>query len=306
MLEPDASRLGAGHLSVRSLAVGGPGRRYACYLPNKPSATPPVLLVLHGYGGSADDARLYGLEPLADREGFVLAYAEAPAGEWNVGHQYRNADPGVQDRDDVGYLDALISDLPHALPCVPGRVGLVGVSMGGLMAVSAAAAMPQRVAGIAAVISGMTNRQPQACGPAAALPYLLVIGEDDRLLPPDHGPEHAVAGQDGQPLWLLPYDETLAHWADWNICEGERHTTVEVGSHLGRPGQYTRHAWHRAGLEWVVGCRVAAMGHRWPGQRQHPRERSDPSLTGRLGPPAAWPEGAELVWRFLERHLVGH
>lgn len=297
--EPDAARLGLGSVTVRDLPVDNAERRYTLYRPDGVQRPAMTVLVLHGYGGSAVDSRLYGLEPVADREGFVVAYAEAPAGEWCIGHQYRNANPAVQQRDDVAYLDALLADLAMAVPAGGGAVMLLGVSMGGMMAISYAAARPGRVAALAGVISGMTNRQPPALQAGSAVPCLLVIGEDDRLLPPDHGIDFAVRGQDESPLWLLSYERTLSHWARWNGCDGPPIVQLETGGTHGQPVALTRHVWLAEGRPRVMGCRISPLGHRWPGLLQHPRERIDLSLGAKLGPACAWPEGAELVWAFF-------
>lgn len=304
MADATVGRWGRGRIVQRPLDVDGDARRYALYVPPDLDAGGTTVVVLHGYGGSADDARLYGMEIVADRERFALAYAEAPAGEWNIGHEYRNADAAVHRRDDIACLDAVIADLPLALQAPPGLVAMLGVSMGGMMGVSYAAARPGRLAAIAGVISGMTNRQPASMGPVAAVPYLLVIGEDDRLLPPDRGLDFAVPGRDGQPLWLLAYEETLSHWARWNGFDGPPVLSIESDGGEGASATLTRQVWSRGGRETVVGCRIRPLGHRWPGLLKHPREFADPSLSAKLGPACAWPEGAELVWRFLQPQLV--
>jgi polyhydroxybutyrate depolymerase len=295
---------GSGEFTDLTLGADGERRSYCLYRPEAVQAAPRVVVVLHGYGGSAADSRMYGMEAVADREGFVLAYAQAPGGEWNIGHQYRNTDPAVQRRDDLAYLDALIADLPRVLEAPVRAVGLLGVSLGGVMAISHAAATRHHIGAIASVISGMTNRQWPACRTTASVPYMLVIGTKDRLLPPDNGQEFAVAGQDGQPLWLLPYEQTLTHWAASQGCIEPRLVSLVPDSAEGGISLVTRHAWLRNGREHVVGCRIHGMGHRWPGMLMHPRERTDPSLTSRLGPACGQVNGAELVWRFLEPHLL--
>ena len=54
--------------------------------PNSVGARAPLVVVLHGEGGSAAQARdELGWNAVADREGFVVAYPEGINHEWNAG-----------------------------------------------------------------------------------------------------------------------------------------------------------------------------------------------------------------------------
>lgn len=299
--EVPGSPFGRGSYVEHNLGVAGANRLYGRYEPPEWRPGSPVVVMLHGFGGSAADARLYGMERVADREGLLLAYASGPAGEWNIGANYRNASTAVQGRDDIGYLDRLLDELAGASGARTPAVYLVGNSMGGLMAVTYACARSERVAGIAAVISGMTSGQLASCRPGRPVPFALLIGSADRLLPPFNGRDHAVQGVDGSMLWLASFDESLEFWARANGCNASFSETNLPRRKPDDPTSIVRRDFGECRGAGVVGYRFEGMGHRWPGMMRHPREADDPLLAERLGPPSGQADGAELIWDFFER-----
>ena len=68
----------------------------------------PLVVVLHGAGGTASDVRAHlGWDALADREGMMIAYPDGLDRTWNAGACCGPArDRGV---DDVAFLDALVA-----------------------------------------------------------------------------------------------------------------------------------------------------------------------------------------------------
>ena len=89
----------------------GEMRTYWLYVPEGANPATPLVLVLHGYGGSAEGYCPAMLE-VAEREGFAVCY---PQGEkdakgktgWNVGYDVQQ---GLE-RDDVGFVKALVKHL---------------------------------------------------------------------------------------------------------------------------------------------------------------------------------------------------
>src|SRR5262245_8759826 len=64
---------------ARSVTVGGSVRHYLIHLPPDHSdrAPMPLVIALHAAGSSAAEFRRYaGLDRIADREGFAVAYPE--------------------------------------------------------------------------------------------------------------------------------------------------------------------------------------------------------------------------------------
>ena len=111
----------------------GEMRTYWLYVPEGANPATPLVLVLHGYGGSAEGYCPAMLE-VAEREGFAVCY---PQGEkdakgktgWNVGYDVQQ---GLE-RDDVGFVKALVKHLRKTHHIGKDNVFMSGMSNGGEM-----------------------------------------------------------------------------------------------------------------------------------------------------------------------------
>ena len=111
----------------------GEVRTYWLYVPEGAGPATPLVLVLHGYGGSAEGYCPAMLE-VAEREGFAVCY---PQGEkdakgktgWNVGYDVQQ---GLE-RDDVGFVKALVKHLRGKHRIGKDNVFMSGMSNGGEM-----------------------------------------------------------------------------------------------------------------------------------------------------------------------------
>ena len=72
--------------STHALTVGGRKRTYIVYRPADLPASAPLVVMLHGGYGSADQAeKTYGWNDEADREHFLVAYPDGLNRAWNTG-----------------------------------------------------------------------------------------------------------------------------------------------------------------------------------------------------------------------------
>jgi polyhydroxybutyrate depolymerase len=148
----------------RTVCVGGGTARKA-----------PLVVYLHGYGGSGSDDAL-GLGGISAREGFLYAAPDAlpdAAGrrEWRAA-----------DRE---FVIRLIDRVVSANRSDPARVYVVGFSLGGFAALDLACAHPESVA--AAVSVSGTRFQPTAPCAQGSVSTLHVHGEEDRTVAPGGG-----------------------------------------------------------------------------------------------------------------------
>ena len=94
--------------TVHTLMHRGLERRFVLHVPIS-TATPelrPLVVVLHGSHQPPQELRDWlPMEPIADREGFVVAYPDAIDGRWNYGAR---PDEKI---DDLGFIDALVERL---------------------------------------------------------------------------------------------------------------------------------------------------------------------------------------------------
>jgi polyhydroxybutyrate depolymerase len=159
----------------------------------------PLVLALHGSDGSAADMEAFtGYDELADREHFVVAYADGllvqgdgyTSRSWNSGDCCEPAtSAGV---NDVAFLSELLDRLIARYPVDPERVFVVGHSNGAIMAQVLGCRLADRIAGVASVAGALDDTQ--SCNPDRALPFLEIHGTYDQNVMWD-------AGQSGVSAW---------------------------------------------------------------------------------------------------------
>jgi len=189
---------GGGARPVESFAFDG--RAIDMYVPaNAPAAgTRSLLVVLHGgMGNSAGVRRNLGMDGVADKYGFLVAYLNGTPSRirdsmktWNAGEccglaQRRNV-------DDVGYITAAVHIIEQKYGVDPGRVYGLGHSNGAMMT--------QRVmceTGLyraAVPISGPLELDTNICPAARGKRIMAIHGTDDANVPIAGGPGKGIAG----------------------------------------------------------------------------------------------------------------
>jgi len=193
---------------VHTFVHQGIDRRFVLHVPRGAAPGPrPLVVVLHGSHQPPQELREWlPMEPIADREGFVVAYPDAIDGRWNYGAQ---PDEKI---DDLGFIDALLERLVSDGIADPARIYVAGISRGALMTWTLLCRQPGRFAAAAALSSGMTSVHPASCTPSRLIPILAVAGTADSVQPYD--------GRAGSPR-LLSIPETMTFWRRLHDCAAE-------------------------------------------------------------------------------------
>lgn len=199
-----------------------PRAPYITHVPDasKHPGVRPLVIGLHGYGGSADDADGYfDLARLTSQEGVITV---APSGQKDAtGARFWNAvdtccdffDTGT---DDVGYLRELVKEFTQKYPVDSKRVYVMGLSNGGAMAMRLACEAADTFAAIVSV-SGPFATQPSTCKPSQGVGVRLLHGTSDRVVPYGGGALAVPAGPKAG-LRLPPARAVAEHWARVNGC----------------------------------------------------------------------------------------
>jgi polyhydroxybutyrate depolymerase len=171
-----------------TITVDGLERNYLLHAPVRADVTAPIplLIVIHGAGGSAAKAEAAtGMTELADADGFLVAYPQGTqaadvAGEysWNAGACC--ATPVKKKIDDVAFIAAMIADIAKEQPVDPEQVYVSGFSNGGMLSYRLACELPGVFAGVA-VVAGALN--VSECAAEGATSILLVHGTGDQTVP---------------------------------------------------------------------------------------------------------------------------
>lgn len=172
-----------------TIRVGLLTRTYGVHLPNPlPTGAIPAVIACHPGGtNAAFFARESGWSSVADQNGFAVIYPEGtPAGSieaWNAWVCCGSATQlGV---DDIGFLSAMIDELPTRFNLDRSRVYVTGFSNGGNLAERMAAMASTKIAA-AAGVSGALTTLDAAVGPP--IPVLHIHGMVDTHEPYAGGP----------------------------------------------------------------------------------------------------------------------
>ena len=251
---------------VLQLDVGAANRTALVHVPPGLAAGQPrpLVLALHGYGGSGPRMEPYsGFSAVADRDRFLVAYPSSSGRSWNSTAARGRA-------DDVRFLAQLIDLLSQTMCVDPGRVFATGVSNGGSMVALAACALSTRIVAVAPV-AGDYSRQP-ACRPARPVSVLEIHGTADQIVPYFGGRPRRTA--DGLP-------PVVDQWVRRDRCGPRRRAGV-----LAPRARWF--AWSGcAGGVRVEHIRIDGGRHQWPGATP-----PDP------GPPSTFC-GACTIWAFF-------
>ncbi len=273
-------------------------RRYELHLPPDPAAPTPKALVvsLHGKGQSIEGIRRWlRFEPVADREGFAIAYPEALDGRWSYGRPTVDPMPRVGDRpaDDVGFIAAIITELVSQGIADADRVYVAGASRGGLMTFTIACALSEQIAAAAPLITGMTDLQRDDCRPALPVPLLVLAGTSD-----------FVQRYDG---WLLRHGrllsvpETMEYWRNLHGRTGQKSAPLPHLNPFDRTGVgVVRWTGCRSNDEPLRLYRIFGGGHTLPSLAP-----AKPGPPGKFGRRNRDIETAEVLWAFFrDRRLA--
>lgn len=279
------------------LSLDGTQRRYRVYVPSSyesAAVSPrPLVLAFHGWGQSAAGmSRLTGLDELAEKYDFIIAYPEAIDGNWNDGRP--NINPTV---DDVSFVRELIDALESQYRIDPKRIYATGLSNGGHMCNRLAIEMSDRIAAVApvaAVISKALSQSPVAGQP---VPLLLIEGDADPVTPYGGGIVGRAGINRGE---VLSADATITYWVARNHAASQAAVLIEPDVDP-RDGTRVRRATYAkseqgAGAE-VEFLRIEGGGHTWPQGLQYLPE----SLIGRTSRDVS---ASEEIWEFFSRQAL--
>lgn len=279
----------------RVLPLGNAQRSYYIHAPAGLQPNAPLVIMLHGAGGSGKHAaESYGWLRKADEARFLLIAPDASTAlpnqeasflrnprAWNDGSG--RGGPNITASDDIGFLRALIDEAARTHGIDRKRVYVSGFSSGSSMTQRVGVDMTNEVAAIAPVAGYLSARAPTL---SRGMPVIYLLGDADPLAPYKGGAvEHPWGKRVDfmEPAGLIP-----ARWAGFNGCPASSTTRPYDGVYLER--------WQncRDGVE-VAFYTIEGMGHHWPGSERGP-------LMERNGGPSKNPfRAVDLIWDFFRR-----
>lgn len=272
---------------VISVAAGGESRTVRVHAPRRASGPMPLVLNLHGSGGTAAGQEwVSGMDAAADAHVFLVAYPQGavPMGggfAWNVPGQPLVGGARVPSgaADDVDFIDRAIGALARAYPVDLRRIYLTGYSGGARMASYLACALTTHVAAIAPV-AGV--RFPAPCADPRPVPVIAFHGTSDPINP--------YQGGDGA-RWSDGVEKAVRRWAEHDGC-------APAAAILRTAPGVRRFDYERCAAGAAVQLyAIDGMGHVWPGGAMLPAAQAQ-----RFGPASRAIDANEVMWAFFETH----
>ncbi len=292
-------------LEARTVQVGALERHYLEHKPDTVAPGAPVVILLHGGGGSMTKLFERRRRPtrqwleLSRREGFLLLAPNgtsnqtgAPTGDrqaWNDLRPDKRRD--AAEVDDVAFIAALIDEAARRHGIDRTRIYVTGASNGGMMTYRLLIERPDLfAAGVAFIATLPESTVPE---PPRPTPIMIVNGTKDPLVLYEGGP---VARNRGQ---MRSSDATVAYWVAANRAgPGESVSLPDRNAEDGCRLIETRYPATEGGAE-VLFIKMEGGGHVMPSTQM---TRLGPLASRILGPPCAEADGAELAWAFMRRH----
>ncbi|MEZ5567569.1 MAG: alpha/beta hydrolase-fold protein [Halioglobus sp.] len=144
----------------------------------------PLLILLHGFGANGIIQALYmGLDSRVDSKQIVLVMPDGTLNSggrrfWNATAACCARTPEEQAIDDVAYISGLIEEAAATYSIDPTRVGLLGHSNGGFMALRMACEASEIVTSVVS-LAGSTFADEMQCAPATRRVSVAAIHGDN-------------------------------------------------------------------------------------------------------------------------------
>jgi|CXWL01.1.fsa_nt_gi polyhydroxybutyrate depolymerase len=285
-----------------AIVVKGMERTYVVHIPAgyRPQTSAPVVIMLHGGGGTAK-AAMWETEwtAKADKEGFLAVFPNAMARDpaqpshfsanpqlWNDGSERFYSGQAIV--DDVGFIAALLDDLSARFSVDERRIFLTGFSNGASMSFFAGAQLPDRIAAIAPVAGALWIDPPTLRHPVSlcyitgtADPLNLIEGGIPRLA---SGASDKVRAKPKPPV-----RDSILKWGKALGCP----TTASSASYA--RGVRTETYSPCMGPAEVIYIAVDGLGHTWAGGRSILPE----SMVGRKSNSIS---ATDVIWDFFQKH----
>jgi polyhydroxybutyrate depolymerase len=223
-----------------------------CILVSPPNVQPgeklPLIFVLHGFTETAVAERSIGFwDAAVVKDRFIAAFPQGDFNSWNAGGCCALAKAG--NIDDMGYLQALVTQAKQRPDVDPARIFMVGESNGGMMTYRFLCQHADELAGAASV----EGTSVAGCEPNAPIRLLHVHGRDDTTVPYDGG-QSLISWVLGVSFASVPYSVQQVATAEG--CGSPSTQTA---------GKVTTQTWTGCGAGGPVQLvSVDGWGHSWP------------------------------------------
>ena len=241
---------------------GGITRQYIYYEPTELNEQLPLVFVMHGFTGDANDIKNYSkMNDFADQYGFAVCYPRGTVDSggnrfWNVGYAFHQNETV----NDVGFLTELAVYLQDTHALNPDYTFATGMSNGGEMCYMLACQAYDTFKAVAPVAGMILQVILDECDESPAIPIFEIHGSQDNVTPLSGDPDN----NDGWGAYPS-IQSTINYFAEKNECtivvnglvpniDTSDNSFIESEKHLN--GINENEVWY---------YKVVGGGHDWPG-----------------------------------------
>jgi polyhydroxybutyrate depolymerase len=240
----------------------GIDRNYIYYEPDGLEANSPLVFVMHGYSGDAENIRNYSnMNDIADQYGFAVCYPRGTVDDsnnrfWNVGYDFHPNETV----DDVDFLKELANYLQSENNLSVDKTFATGMSNGGEMCYMLACQASDTFSAVAPVAGMMLQDIIDTCNPINLISIFEIHGVNDNVNYYDGDPTSS-GGWGIYPSIPL----TIEYWTELNNCtefstQNLPDTNISDGSYVVSEKNYGA-----ANNNEIWLYKIFGGGHDWPG-----------------------------------------
>lgn len=281
-------------------------REYKVHLPSgyNKNTTFPLVIFLHGGGGSMQEVYKEGMDKMSDKHSFILAIPQGSGkkilgktiGSWHSGNWsgWSTLNPGSSccgyagenNIDDVGFIAKMITEIKKNYAVDEKRIYATGISNGAMMSYRLACELSDTIAAAAPVAPPFV---PEVCA-QCPLPVSIIHtqGTADPCALYEGGTCDSCLGS--KPIAAQSAKGMVNFWAKKNACSTEPTTIYKKGN-----AHCELYAQCQGGTE-VEFCTIEGGGHTWPGGTQY-------LPASKIGP-VSHDISFDQIWEFLQKHRL--
>lgn len=231
----------------------GLDRRFLVITPADAPTGAPVLLMLHGAGGTAENqANMSEVSDLVAAEGVWAVLPDALYGRWEDPTQPTGA-------DDIGFLRRVIDFAVGEFELDASRVYATGLSAGAFMTTQVGCALADQVAATAVVAGAITRQLSLNCDPQPTpRPIMFIAGTTDLIVP-----------YNGGRFGVLSLPDTFDFYLGLHQCNPASTTVEELPVVVQDGTSVTLSRNDDCAVPEVRLYTVEGGGHAWPGGWQY-------------------------------------
>ena len=228
-----------------TLTSGGHTRSYLIHVPMHVDVNTPykMILAFHGLGDTSGHfARRTGFSALADKNNFIVVYPESYISSWADGRNMAPED--AKGINDMQFARDVVADVVAKYPVDTAHIFATGFSSGGYFTHKLACEETDIFKAFAPIGAGFPDTLTENCSPTHARSLMFVEGSED-----------SGEGITDSGVNIYSADETVAKWADINVC-------TDAVPFEGEIAQTALHSLCKDGTQ-ISETIIVGAGHSW-------------------------------------------